>query len=264
MSKLLSIITVNYNDKQGLEKTIKSVLGQVEAEYEFLLLDGGSTDGSLQVIEAYAPQLTYWVSEKDRGVYDAMNKGIAKATGQYLMFLNGGDCLSSPTVLQESAALLTQRPAIDILYGDVHAVGYAEGRVRWRYPCELTLGFFKNLTLNHQASFIKASLFNEIGLYSEEYKIASDYLFFLQCMLQSKVYAHMPAAIVEYDSNGMSAAENYKSYKLEMQTIWDALVPAWGQRLIDENIQLSTTVNARVVKLAIGLNDSLRALFRRN
>ena len=100
-----SIITVNYNNKNGLEMTIKSVLGQTCKDFEYIIIDGGSTDGSVEVIKKYASRIDYWVSEPDKGVYNAMNKGIRKATGDYLNFMNSGDAYHSTSALEIIAGL---------------------------------------------------------------------------------------------------------------------------------------------------------------
>jgi len=96
----LSIITINYNDKEGLRKTIESVLSQTWTDYEYLIIDGGSADGSLDVIREYEDKITYWISEKDNGIYNAMNKGIVKSKGAYLQFLNSGDYLVDNKVFE--------------------------------------------------------------------------------------------------------------------------------------------------------------------
>ena len=98
-----SIITVNYNNKEGLRQTIESVIHQTFRDFEFIVIDGGSTDGSADVLKEYDAQITYWVSEKDNGIYNAMNKGIAKATGDYLNFMNSGDCFYTSDVLESVA-----------------------------------------------------------------------------------------------------------------------------------------------------------------
>jgi len=114
---ILSIITINYNDKVGLERTLKSVVTQTYKAFEFLVIDGGSTDGSKELIEANKANINYWVSEPDKGIYNAMNKGIIKANGEYLLFINSGDELFSPTVLEENIQLLTNHK---IIYFNVH------------------------------------------------------------------------------------------------------------------------------------------------
>ena len=96
-----SIITVNYNNKEGLRRTIESVIHQTFHDYEFIIIDGGSTDGSMDVLKEYDAQINYWVSEPDSGIYNAMNKGIAKAKGEYLNFMNSGDCFYTADVLEK-------------------------------------------------------------------------------------------------------------------------------------------------------------------
>src|SRR5574344_2490955 len=99
----LSIITINYNNAEGLEKTIKSVINQTFTDYEYIIIDGGSTDGSTDIIKKYRENIDYWVSESDKGIYKAMNKGITYTHGEYLNFMNSGDCFHSSTVLNEVA-----------------------------------------------------------------------------------------------------------------------------------------------------------------
>jgi glycosyltransferase involved in cell wall biosynthesis len=116
MSKKVSIITVNYNDKPGLEKTIASVLSQTSTDYEFVVMDGGSTDGSVEVINQHTDRIDIAVSEKDSGVFNAMNKAIKAATGEFLIFMNGGDIFYNEKVLEEVILMLTGQA--DIYYGD--------------------------------------------------------------------------------------------------------------------------------------------------
>ncbi|MEG1573526.1 MAG: glycosyltransferase family 2 protein, partial [Bacteroidales bacterium] len=114
MSKL-SIITINLNDAAGIEKTLKSIWEkQSFRDFEHIVIDGGSKDGSVEVIKKYEKNLAYWISEPDKGIYNAMNKGIAKATGEYLLFINGGDWLADD-VLAEVFAIPFEE---DIVYGD--------------------------------------------------------------------------------------------------------------------------------------------------
>ena len=114
----ISIITVNYNDKLGLEKTIKSVLDQENVVFEYLVIDGNSNDGSKDIIEKYKDKINYWVSEPDSGIYNAMNKGIRAATGDYLLFLNSGDWLFENNSIANVDKLITGSK--DIYYGNDH------------------------------------------------------------------------------------------------------------------------------------------------
>ena len=113
-----SIITVNYNNREGLKRTIESVIHQTFRDFEFIVIDGGSTDSSAEVLKAYDEHISYWVSEKDNGIYDAMNKGIRKATGDYLNFMNSGDCFYDDDVLRNVTAYASDA---DIITGrDYH------------------------------------------------------------------------------------------------------------------------------------------------
>lgn len=167
----LSIITVNLNNREGLKKTIDSVVAQTFRDFEWIVIDGGSTDGSRELIEQYADHFAYWVSEPDKGIYNAMNKGIKVAKGEYLQFLNSGDWLCDEKVLQK---VFDSGPDEQIVYGDCLE---SDGSLHV-FPSSLDALYFYRDMLNHQASFIRSSLLEE-G-YDENYKYASDWLFFLQ------------------------------------------------------------------------------------
>jgi len=115
MHPKLSIITVNLNNAEGLRKTIESVVSQTYTDYEYIIIDGGSTDGCVEIIKQYEDKITYWVSEPDKGIYNAMNKGILKAKGEYCQFLNSGDWLIKESILHDIFSIL---PIADIIYGN--------------------------------------------------------------------------------------------------------------------------------------------------
>src|ERR1044072_8154433 len=106
----VSVITINFNDGKGLERTIHSVLSQTRPAFEFIVIDGGSKDESLEVINRHRDKITHWISEKDSGIYDAQNKGIAKASGEYLLFMNSGDCFYDDTVLKKFEDFVAENP----------------------------------------------------------------------------------------------------------------------------------------------------------
>ena len=170
----LSIITVNYNDAAGLERTIKSVISQTFHDFEFIVIDGGSTDGSVDVIKRYANNIDYWVSEPDGGIYQGMNKGLRQAKGEYVNFMNGGDCFHSPNVLE---TIFFNNTEADIITGD------HEGST---HPCigQSGISMLDLFTgaVDHQASFIR----REIALrhpYDEKYRIVSDWKFFIEALV---------------------------------------------------------------------------------
>lgn len=203
----LSIITINYNNLKGLEKTIESVVSQTFNDFEYIIIDGGSTDGSKEFIEKSAAKFSYYVSEKDNGIYNAMNKGIVKATGEYVLFLNSGDWFIESSILKNSINYVTEA---DIVYAD----GYIEkgdgSRILIKIPEAPGLKFFSKTSLFHPSSFIKKDLFEKFGLYNEENKIVSDWEFFIKTMLINKVsYQKIPFVISVIEENGISRNPDY-------------------------------------------------------
>lgn len=168
----LSIITINLNNRDGLQKTIDSVIGQTFRDFEWIVIDGGSTDGSKELIEQYAEHFSYWVSEPDKGIYNAMNKGIKVAKGEYLQFLNSGDWLWENITLEK---VFEHHIDEDIIYGNNVEVS---GNIYFSPEILDTLHFYRS-TINHQASFTKTSLFKDT-LYDEKYKVVSDWVFFMK------------------------------------------------------------------------------------
>lgn len=197
----LSIITINLNNKQGLERTINSVLSQTYFDkVEYIIIDGGSTDGSKELIEQHKDKLYYWCSELDKGIYNAMNKGIEAATSDYLLFLNSGDYLKENNVLERTFPYLEY----DFVYGNEWKVNERnKSPYEAKYPDKLDESFFRRTTLPHQSAFIKAELLKE-NHYSEDYKIISDWIFFIEAFRSGKTYKHMPFIVSVYDCSGFS------------------------------------------------------------
>ena len=200
----LSIITINLNNAVGLEKTVQSVSKQTFQDFEYILIDGGSTDTSVDVINKLSDRITYFVSERDRGIYHAMNKGIGRARGEYCLFLNSGDWLTTPTVLEE---VFAQNPQADVVAGDIYFYDNQKQIVHWhvRSPDEITAKALFLGTLPHQATFIRRRLFDLVGVYNEQLRIAADWLFFVDALLVHQCsYAHHPAAIAYFNMDGIS------------------------------------------------------------
>lgn len=224
MSKKLSIITVNYNDKNGLQKTIESVINQSWLDFEFIVIDGASTDGSSDILTQYQDQLTYAISEPDHGVYNAMNKAIKIARGDYLIFLNSGDTLNDQNVLENMEKHLDQN--FEIYYGDANYLE-KDGECKRTYPEKLSFSFFLEHNLSHQASFIKRNLFNEIFLYNENYKIVSDWEFFIYAICKQNIsYKHLDLVICKYDTSGISSVlDNHKLMHQERRATIEKYFP---------------------------------------
>lgn len=199
----LSIITINLNNRVGLRKTVESVIQQVFTDYEYIIIDGGSTDGSIEVIKEFEDKISYWVSEPDKGIYNAMNKGIMKANGEYLHFLNSGDWLVDSYVYRD---VFKENPVHDIIYGNLIK----------KYPGdkstvdkgiggkEITFLSLYMGNLNHPASLIKRSLFTKYGLYDESLRIVSDWKFFLETLgLHKSTVLYTDRNISCFDMSGI-------------------------------------------------------------
>lgn len=207
---MLSVITINRNNGVGLEKTMQSVLSQTCDDFEYIVVDGDSTDGSADLIRRYSDVFGVrikWVSEPDTGIYNAMNKGIRMASGTYLEFLNSGDCLVSKDVLDRVFGVLVTMENPAILYGNMlkdmpggkilRDTGLAGRQMTF-------LDFYKG-TLNHSPAFIRRDLFDKYGFYDESLRIVSDWKWFLQAIIfggERPVYADIDVSL--FDMNGIS------------------------------------------------------------
>lgn len=226
----LSIITINYNNSCGLQKTIDSVVTQSWHEFEWIIIDGGSTDGSKEFIEKHQGYFTYWCSEPDKGVYHAMNKGVAKAKGDYLLFLNSGDCLHDIKVLENMSRKWGEA---DIIYGDI-CFEKKDGRVVYNYPDKLTTHYLLSRSLGHPASFIKASLLKEKG-YREDLRIISDWYSFVEWFRQGKIFCHIPLVIADFDTTGISS-QNKELLHQEREILYKELFGKENLQWIAESI----------------------------
>jgi len=231
MSKKLSIITVNLNNSTGLLKTIKSVVSQTFSDYEYIIIDGGSTDGSVDIIKQYADKITYWVSEPDKGIYNAMNKGILQAKGEYCLFLNSGDYLYSKDVLYN--VFIVNYCKEDIITGNSFPIypnqptKLSKGRAydRKQKGESLTLYDMYKGTINHCSSFIKRKLFDKYGLYDENYKIVSDWIFFLKVIGLYGIQVEYADVIIScFDKTGISSC-NRKLLEIEREKALESCIP---------------------------------------
>ena len=211
----LSIITINYNNCAGLRKTIESVVNQIWHDYEFIIIDGGSTDGSVEVIKEFASHIDYWVSEPDKGIYNALNKGVAIAKGEYCNFMNSGDCFYSFNVLEQVFSI---NPIADIICGNTHSDSLKIP------PKEITFDFLFNGSICHQCAFIRTSIMKKYG-YDEKYKIVADRKFFVQALIFDNCsYQSIDVDVVKYDITGFSAANPVLS-RLEYDRVLEELIP---------------------------------------
>lgn len=211
----VSVITINYNNKEGLEKTITSTINQTSKDFEFIVIDGASTDGSLEVIKKFTDQISYWISEPDKGIYNAMNKGIEKANGEYCIFMNSGDCFYSKNVIED---FINLSKGSGIVCGDTWM-----GKLK-KAPDEITFDTLYNLSICHQSAFIRTSMMKKYR-YDESLRIVADRKFFVQALiLENCSYEHINTIIVDYDITGFSA-QNRTLSELEYKQVIEQLIP---------------------------------------
>jgi len=200
----VSVITVVRNGRQDLEETIQSVIGQDYPDIEYLVIDGGSTDGTLDLIRSHEKSIDYWVSEPDRGVYDAMNKGLVRATGEFVTFLNAGDCYAAPTTLSE---LFSGCGDADIVYGDILLLDpYLDQPLLVKaYPFSRDMLFrYDTGTVNHQAMFVRRDI---APPYNISYRFKGDldwYFLLLERLEGNGRIIHRPMPVVRYRMGGLS------------------------------------------------------------
>ncbi|TDE14843.1 glycosyltransferase family 2 protein [Dyadobacter psychrotolerans] len=199
----LTIITVNLNNRDGLKKTITSVLGQSFQDFEYIIVDGGSTDGSVEVIKEQQTGCCRWVSEADKGIYHAMNKGIKMANSEYLLFLNSGDFLLDQHTLSQAAG---QLDGVEIVYGNLR-VGHKDTYRDSLYPAKLTFSYFISKSLPHPSTFIKSTLFQRAGIYDQNMKICADWAFFVRSIgLFKASYKHICQTVSVFNTDGISSS----------------------------------------------------------
>lgn len=255
----LSIITINYNNADSLRKTLASVAAQTYRDIEHIIIDGGSTDGSVDAIMEYVTanpdrdpffkHTIKWVSEEDSGIYNAMNKGIEIALGRrvvnsfnrselvedknkvlpdYIQILNSGDILAAPDVTERIVAEIEKVEYPELLYGNMIKKDYATGKILGKSKeVEYSLRQYYTSTMNHDCCYIRRDVYDKYGLYDESLKIVSDWKWFLQAIGLGKVkpvYANVDVTI--FDASGISETNLELRNKERRQVLEDVLPPA--------------------------------------
>jgi len=252
----LSIVTINLNHAVGLRRTIESVLCQSFDDFEFIVIDGASTDSSAAVIAEYRNYIDFAVSEPDKGIYSAMNKGIVKSKGDYILFLNSGDYLEDEVLERVFSEINDEM----IVYGDFYTSkdGKRAGQC-FVQPDELTMLNFFGLSIQHNATFIRRSLF-ENELYDEHYRIVSDRFFFIQkIIIENCTYKHLRFPVIYYELDGYASKE--ENQPLHLQEVADMLNHFLPQRVQTDYKRMQ---NIRQLKLDVLADDFASAKwFRR-
>ncbi len=241
----LSIITINYNNKVGLEKTISSILSQTYKDFEWIVIDGGSTDGSKELIENNQTNISYWCSEPDNGIYHAMNKGIVKAKGEYLQFLNSGDVFYSDTVLDSVVPYLNN--------GDIYMTNMCHSR-KLNTPIVKPESLISTNLLNtlifkgimHPASYTRKQCFERMGLFNEDLRIISDWWFFFKAIVLYNVpIEYIPVVSVIFDETGISSTHPDIT-ESDKEILWGDNIPL-GQLVLfyQDNYDIIFTLKKR-------------------
>ncbi|QUX93718.1 glycosyltransferase [Marinomonas sp. A3A] len=197
---LITVVTVVYNGESLLEETILSVINQTYDNVEYIIIDGGSSDGTLDIIRKYQHAIDYWVSEKDSGIYDAMNKGIDLATGDWINFMNSGDCFYSSTILSEIFSNLSSQDEI-VIYGNRQVI-YPSGRARL-VKAGLINNLWKGSQFCHQASFTKVQ-YHKMNIFDINIKIVADFDFFYRAWKNDEKFKYVDIVLANIESGGIS------------------------------------------------------------
>lgn len=250
---LFSVVTVTYNAADLLQKTLESVLGQTSTNFEYVIVDGGSGDGTVELIEQHASRLGHWSSEKDTGIYNAMNKAIRQCKGEWVIFMNAGDIFSDADVLARVTEYCNDN--VDLVYGDRHRVDSAGSR-RYEKAGELKDAYLREVVF-HQSLFTRTSLLKERN-YDESYKLAADYEFMLYALKNDKKFQYVDMSISDFLEGGASR----ESYLLaQIEAIKASLHHAPDKSLIRKNYYLDNLVIQNMGRI---INSRVQASKRLN
>lgn len=243
----LTIITINFNHKEGLKRTIDSIVNQTFTGYEWIVVDGGSTDGSKELLEQYKDRFAWWCSEPDKGIYNAMNKGLMHASGEYINFMNAGDSFASPTILDE---IFLKPHTADVLYGRM-VVKTIEGEEIWPNMMKPKLRWFDffNATLNHQSTFTKRDVLIQNGAFDESYKIYADWRLFAKILVVEKGSSEFINKVISiYEGGGMSWTQA-DTCKVELARLRREIYPGIDIEIYRRLNQLDVVFSSKISRL---------------
>ena len=273
MKQKVSIITITYNNLDGLKKTRESIISQTYGDYEWIVIDGGSTDGTKEFLQEHADEMSYWCSEKDKGVYNAQNKGTSQASGDYCIYMNAGDTFYDKEVLEKVFSEVHEE---DILYGDWAQV-FPDGKKRYIEPSDsVDYAFFFVDNICHQAMFIKTSLLKE-SPYDETYRLYADWAKWTEFAYKGKTFKYIHQRICYFMMDGMSAEneennekerkrvieEYYPGSLKSMMLKWKEFTVIQNQLLRDSQIENQQNIS-RSQQAMKGIADEIEKLRKKN
>lgn len=273
MKQKVSIITITYNNLDGLKKTRESIISQTYGDYEWIVIDGGSTDGTKEFLQEHADEMSYWCSEKDKGVYNAQNKGTSQASGDYCIYMNAGDTFYDKEVLEKVFSEIHEE---DILYGDWAQV-FPDGKKRYIEPSDsVDYAFFFVDNICHQAMFIKTSLLKE-SPYDESYRLYADWAKWTEFAYKGKTFKYIHQRICYFMMDGMSAENEENNEKERKRVIeecypgslksmmlkWKEFTVIQNQLLRDSQIENQQNIS-RSQQAMKGIADEIEKLRKKN
>jgi glycosyltransferase involved in cell wall biosynthesis len=214
---LVSIITVTYNAQHDLEQTMQSVFSQSYPNIEYILVDGGSTDGTIEIIKKQESRLALWISEKDKGIYDAMNKGIQRATGELIGMINAGDYYE-PNAIRYMVDAWLQNKEPGIFHGNIHLLNEDGTLFKLKKPNPDLSRFYRGMSLYHPTLFVHRSVYAKNGLYDLDFSIAADFDFILRNYLAGTKFYYRDKVIANFKQGGYSV-RNKRKANLECRDI---------------------------------------------
>lgn len=210
---LISVVTVVLNGVEFIRDTIESVLGQTCRNFEYIVVDGGSTDGTVDVIKSYGSRITKWVSERDDGIADAFNKGWSLAAGRYVLFLNSDDALAHPEVLGIMSGEIMEHGYPQLIYGDCDVLDRNTGKLQYRASITLTrAGLNRGQMIPQPSLFASRSYFERYGTFDNEFKVAMDYEWLLRGGFSEQI-VHVPVLVTRVRSGGISTQDRGRNVR---------------------------------------------------
>jgi len=228
----VTIITVCLNSERYISKCIESVVEQNYPFIEYIIIDGGSKDGTLDLIDKYHWKLSKVVSEPDNGIYNAMNKGLRLATGDIIFFLNSDDYLVDPMVISDVVSVFLDNPELDLVYGDqIRTDGVKT--ISINQPDRVGRRSLARRTIQHQTIFTRKHLFNDSNIFDENLRVVSDYKWILEVFLKRKCnYRHIPRVISVMSSTGLSGTTDYEPERRHVMKEYFSYLEIFMYRLL--------------------------------
>ncbi|WP_018710442.1 glycosyltransferase family 2 protein [Phocaeicola barnesiae] len=241
---LFSIITISFNAEKEIESTIKSVIEQSYNDFEYIIIDGNSTDNTIDIIRKYEKNISYWQSEPDTGIYNAMNKGIQYANGEWILFMNAGDTFANNHILEKvSKSILGNHKKFEIIYGDVYK---KKSNNIYLYKAEKLSLLTYRMPFSHQSCFIKKEILKNIR-FNEKYRIAADFNLIRYLYLKNYTFYYLPIPFSIFDLDGVSSKQFRSATKENNKIIKETKSPIYPLDYIINNLRYVLITTKQII-----------------